>query len=116
MLSTHQMSVLMVLLHSRRRYIHVAIMIFVGFGFLMTFLKRYSNSAVALNFFTSCLVRISRWKAQCVLPRSSSHLIMCSNSHCFHTPPSSEQTRDVNTPQHPPRQSLFTTFKLQLRP
>jgi hypothetical protein len=38
------------------RYIHVSIMIFVGFGFLMTFLKRYSNSAVALNFFTSCLV------------------------------------------------------------
>lgn len=23
----------------------------------MTFLKRYSNSAVALNFFTSCMVR-----------------------------------------------------------
>lgn len=38
------------------RYIHVSIMIFIGFGFLMTFLKRYSNSAVALNFFTSCLV------------------------------------------------------------
>lgn len=40
-----------------RRFIHVSIMIFVGFGFLMTCLKRYSNSAVALNFFTSCLVR-----------------------------------------------------------
>jgi ammonium transporter Rh len=37
-------------------YIHVAIMIFVGFGFLMTFLKRYSYSAVGLNFFASCVV------------------------------------------------------------
>ena len=45
------------------RYIHVSIMIFVGFGFLMTFLKRYSNSAVALNFFTSCLVcAASQWQ------------------------------------------------------
>ena len=39
------------------RFIHVSVMVFVGFGFLMTFLKRYSNSAVALNFFMSCLVR-----------------------------------------------------------
>lgn len=39
-------------------YIHVAIMIFVGFGFLMTFLKRYSYSAVGLNFFASCVVII----------------------------------------------------------
>ena len=31
-------------------------MIFLGFGFLMTFLKRYSYSAVSLNFVTSCLV------------------------------------------------------------
>lgn len=31
-------------------------MIFVGFGFLMTFLKRYSYSAVALNFVLSALV------------------------------------------------------------
>jgi ammonium transporter Rh len=31
-------------------------MIFVGFGFLMTFLKRYAHSAVALNFVASCLV------------------------------------------------------------
>ncbi len=49
------------------RYIHVAIMIFVGFGFLMTFLKRYSNSAVALNFFTSCLVRHTLLMFICVL-------------------------------------------------
>ena len=31
-------------------------MIFLGFGLLMTFLRRYSHSAVALNYVCSCLV------------------------------------------------------------
>lgn len=39
-------------------YIHVAIMIFVGFGFLMTFLRRYSLGAVSLNFVTSCMMML----------------------------------------------------------
>jgi ammonium transporter Rh len=39
-------------------YIHVAMMIFIGFGFLMTFLRRYSYSAVGLNFFASCVVML----------------------------------------------------------
>lgn len=34
----------------------VHVMIFVGFGFLMTFLKRYGFSSVGMNFFVSCLV------------------------------------------------------------
>jgi hypothetical protein len=39
-------------------YIHVAMMVFVGFGFLMTFLHRYSYSAVGLNFFASSVVML----------------------------------------------------------
>ena len=33
-------------------------MIYLGFGFLMTFLKRYSWSAVSLNFVLSCLMML----------------------------------------------------------
>eukprot|EP01025_Chloroclados_australasicus_P020963 TRINITY_DN2202_c0_g1_i4.p2 TRINITY_DN2202_c0_g1~~TRINITY_DN2202_c0_g1_i4.p2 ORF type:complete len:469 (-),score=41.20 TRINITY_DN2202_c0_g1_i4:411-1670(-) len=39
-------------------YIHVAIMIFVGFGFLMTFLRRYAFGALGLNFLASCVMMI----------------------------------------------------------
>lgn len=35
--------------------VHVLIMVFGGFGFLMTFLRRFQLSAVGLNFFLSCL-------------------------------------------------------------
>lgn len=31
-------------------------MIFIGFGFLMTFLKRYGYSAIGLNLFVGALV------------------------------------------------------------
>ena len=39
-------------------YIHVAIMVFIGLGYLMSFLRRYGYSAVALNFFVSTLVML----------------------------------------------------------
>eukprot|EP00878_Enallax_costatus_P018177 GHUV01019125.1.p1 GENE.GHUV01019125.1~~GHUV01019125.1.p1 ORF type:complete len:332 (+),score=73.11 GHUV01019125.1:241-1236(+) len=38
--------------------IDVEVMIFVGFGFLMTFLRRYGFGAVGYNFFCSCLVML----------------------------------------------------------
>ena len=31
-------------------------MVFIGFGFLMTYLKRYAYGAIGLNFFLSALV------------------------------------------------------------
>uniref|UniRef100_A0A0G4I772 Ammonium transporter AmtB-like domain-containing protein n=1 Tax=Chromera velia CCMP2878 TaxID=1169474 RepID=A0A0G4I772_9ALVE len=37
-------------------YLHVAVMIFVGFGFLMTFLRRYCLGAVSLNFLGSAVM------------------------------------------------------------
>lgn len=36
----------------------VEVMIFVGFGFLMTFLRRYGYSAAGYNFFTSALIML----------------------------------------------------------
>ena len=34
---------------------HVSIMIFTGFGFLMTFLKKFGYSAVGINLLLSCI-------------------------------------------------------------
>ena len=39
-------------------FLDVEVMIFLGFGFLMTFLRRYSYSAVAFNFFISAFVMV----------------------------------------------------------
>uniref|UniRef100_A0A7S1CLR8 Ammonium transporter AmtB-like domain-containing protein n=1 Tax=Bicosoecida sp. CB-2014 TaxID=1486930 RepID=A0A7S1CLR8_9STRA len=45
-------------------YIHVCIMIFAGFAFLMTFLKRYSYSAAGYNFLLCAYIMI--WAIFCV--------------------------------------------------
>eukprot|EP00775_Hariotina_reticulata_P008850 gene8850-9029_t len=37
----------------------VEVMIFIGFGFLMTFVRRYGFGAVGFNFFCSCLVTLT---------------------------------------------------------
>ena len=39
-------------------FIHVMIMVFCGFGFLMSFLKKYSYSAIGINFFASSIVML----------------------------------------------------------
>ena len=39
-------------------FLDVEIMVFLGFGCLMTFLRRYSYSAIAFNFFISCFVML----------------------------------------------------------
>ncbi|KAG2497748.1 hypothetical protein HYH03_004481 [Edaphochlamys debaryana] len=44
--------------HYYQFLIHVMLMIFVGFGFLMTFLRKYSLSAVGLNFVLSAVVML----------------------------------------------------------
>lgn len=47
-------------------FVHISIMIFVGFGFLMTFLKRYTLAAVSLNYITVC--RCARGRAYAPAP------------------------------------------------
>jgi len=39
-------------------FLHVSIMIFIGFGYLMTFLRRFTLGAVALNFIASVAVML----------------------------------------------------------
>ena len=41
----------------------VHVMMFIGFGFLMTFLKRYSYSAVSINFLIAAIVL--QWATLC---------------------------------------------------
>eukprot|EP00727_Mastigamoeba_balamuthi_P008999 m51a1_g4721 putative ammonium transporter rh type c (472) ;mRNA; f:321828-323475 len=43
-------------LHIYTYFTDVHVMVFVGFGFLMTFLKKYGYGAIGLNFFLSALV------------------------------------------------------------
>jgi hypothetical protein len=57
-------------------FIHVSVMIFVGFGFLMTFLKRYNLDAVSLNFVASCMMILGAILLV-RLPRSSGSSCMC---------------------------------------
>lgn len=40
-------------------FVHVSVMIFIGFGFLMTFLRRYSLGAVSLNLVASCMMALA---------------------------------------------------------
>jgi len=44
-------------------FLHVSIMIFIGFGYLMTFLKRYGYSAIGYNFLLSCIAFL--WDVLC---------------------------------------------------
>ncbi|PNH12195.1 Ammonium transporter Rh type A [Tetrabaena socialis] len=44
--------------HYYQFLIHVLLMVFVGFGFLMTFLRKYALSAVGLNFALSAVVML----------------------------------------------------------
>ena len=57
-------------------------MIFVGFGFLMTFLRHYSYSAVGFNFFASCLVMLEAILALGFTQQASDNLqnISCCNA------------------------------------
>lgn len=54
--------ILLIFLHYRLPFIcfavfqNVHVMMFIGFGFLMTFLKRYGYSAVGINFLIAAMV------------------------------------------------------------